>query len=498
MTLYLVRQAKSVPRSSWRSYGDRSDRLRPLTPGGHRQALRLVERFQSWPVERIVSSPYLRCRQTVEPLAAHRGLPLEIDARLGEGAPVEEALELIRSLAAEAAVLCGHGSSLPEMVERLCAEGRLRDSPLFCEKGSVWKLDRSRARYFAAPARGIESAPALEALEPLRAGEGAESEDGERRKLRVGVIDLGSTSFHLLVADATPLGDIQRVVRERRMLRLGSVIATDRRVPEPICERAVEAARELREVAVRSGADRLLPVGTAALREAENGRELADRIAEAIGSPVRILAGEEEARLMFAAFRHRVPLGEGPALGIDLGGGSLELAIGDALGIHWETTLPLGVARLHRELGRGDPMPFAERRALRKRVRDQLSEARKEVELRRPTDCVAAGGTVGALARRVATRRTSWPRRSVSQLFVPLEELRQVAEELVGSSHDERLRMPGIARQRIDLLPTGAVVMVAAAEALGLAGFTVSDWGLREGVILEALGLARAERPLGR
>jgi exopolyphosphatase/guanosine-5'-triphosphate,3'-diphosphate pyrophosphatase len=105
---------------------------------------------------------------------------------------------------------------------------------------------------------------------------------------------------------------------------------------------------------------------------------------------------------------------------------------------------------------------------------------------------VATGGTVAALARRIAARRTAWPRRSVSQLFVPRAELDEVAAELVHSRHEERLRMTGIARQRLDLLPTGALVLASLVDILELDGFTVSDWGLREGVILETLGLTHA------
>jgi exopolyphosphatase/guanosine-5'-triphosphate,3'-diphosphate pyrophosphatase len=201
---------------------------------------------------------------------------------------------------------------------------------------------------------------------------------------------------------------------------------------------------------------------------------------------------------MFAAFRHRVPLPPGQTLGIDLGGGSLELALGDSDRVDWETTLPIGVARLHGERVRSDPMSAKQARAVCERVRALVTPCRELVRERQPASWVATGGTVAALARRIATRRTSWPRRSVGQLFVPRAELEEVADELVHSSHDERLRMRGISRQRLDLLPTGALILASLAEILRLDGFTVSDWGLREGVILEALGLTHAGRRQAR
>jgi exopolyphosphatase/guanosine-5'-triphosphate,3'-diphosphate pyrophosphatase len=288
------------------------------------------------------------------------------------------------------------------------------------------------------------------------------------------------------------------VLREREMLRLGAAIARERRIPADDCARALEAARRLRQHANRADAGRLLPVATAALRDADNGGELAARIGEVLRAPVRILRGEEEAGLMFAAFRHRMVRLRGLHLGLDLGGGSLELALGDGESVHWEATLPLGVVRLHGELAPSDPMSVKEERALRVRVRDLLAGARERLRRRAPFGCIATGGTVGSLARWIATRRTRWPTRAVGQLFVPLAELREVAEELVVSTHEQRLATPGVQKQRADLLPTGAVVLEAAVRALGLEGFLVSDWGLREGVMLEALGLAQLSRRASR
>jgi broad specificity phosphatase PhoE len=493
MTVYLVRHAKAVRRADWAG----TDRLRPLTAGGHRQAFRLVEHLDDVALARVIASPLLRCRQTVEPLAARRGLALESDPRLTEGGSIDGARELLAELGEASAVLCSHGDLIPRLLDRLHEEGLVIDDELQCEKGSIWVLEEpgfARARYLPAPTRGADPLPDFGTREIVEAAD----EDPADRKFRTAVLDLGSTSFHLLVADATSGGEIRRVERERRMLRLGALIAPGRRVPDEVCELAVKTARELRRTARKAKVELWLPVATAALREAENGSELARRIGEAFGASVRILSGQEEARLIFAGFRHRVAVGGGPTLGVDLGGGSLELAIGDDDDVHWETTLPLGVVRLHSELVRDDPMTRGEVEAIRDRVRELLAPHRQEVLRRQPELAVTTGGTVGALARRAATRRTSWPLRSVSQLFVPFQELSELTRELIESTHEERSTTPGIPRQRADLLPTGAVVLETLCDELGLDGFTVSDWGLREGVILEALGLALAGRRIAR
>ncbi len=485
MTVYLVRHAKAVRRGAWRG----ASRMRPLAPGGHRQAWRLLDLLRDAPVTRAFTSPELHCRQTLEPLAGRRGLALESDEALGAGAGVEATWKLLASLRGQDALLCTHGERIVELLQRLCRGGLSLPDRMPCAKGSVWVLEGAPT----AP----ESAGYLPPPSRLRAGE---TWDGleesvpplQGDKQRVAVLDLGSTSFHLMVADTTSGGEIRRVLRERVMLRLGAAVAGRGRIPKAARDQAVEAARALRRRADESRVSSLLPVATAALRDAENGAALAARIGEALGTPVRMLSGVEEARLIFAAFRRRVALGRAPALGLDLGGGSLELALGDDAGIHYEATLPLGVARLHRELVLGDPMSRAEQRALRQRVRAHVAE-HADALLRGPGGtAVATGGTVSALARRIVTRRTSWSTRAFGQLFVPAAELAEVTRELVRTSHDQRLALPGVQRQRADLLPTGGVVLETLTRELGLDGFVVSDWGLREGVILEALGLARS------
>jgi exopolyphosphatase/guanosine-5'-triphosphate,3'-diphosphate pyrophosphatase len=483
VTVYLVRHAVAVRRTAWTG----PERFRPLSSGGHRQAHRLVDLLGRAPLERIVSSPHLRCRQTVEPLAAHRGLALESDPRLEVGASLPGALELLAALGTAHAALCSHGDLVPGLIEHLCARGLRLDGALQCAKGSVWVLEGApaaplSASYVPPPAksrqRGRVRDPDGDLGEPQREGGG---------KQRLAVIDLGSTSFHLLVVDAQPDGEIRRVLREREMLRLGASIASGGRIRSKMRRRVLECARELRRHAERAGATRLLAVATAALRDAANGRELAARIGEVLGSPVRVLSGREEARVIFAAFRERLALRGGRHLGLDLGGGSLELAVGDDVDVHWEETLRLGVARLHRELVRRDPMGSGAERAVRGRVRELLAPCLPQVRQHRPESCVATGGTVGALARLVATRRTSWPTRRVGQLFVLRSELEELAAELLASNHEQRLAMPGMQKQRADLLPTGALVLETALAELGVDGFTVSDWGLREGVILVAV-----------
>ena len=471
MKLHLVRHARAAKRAQWAG----PPLLRPLCDTGRAQAHALGKSLAASGIERIVSSPALRCRQTLAPLAHALGIAVEIDERLGEGSDEAKLFEAIASMRDRAIALCTHGETIGAVLERYRAEGLAIEDEPRCEKGSHWVLEGRGAR--PSTIRYVPPSPA------------ASPDDAETPTVRFGVLDLGSTSFHMLVADATADGDVRRVLRERVMLRLGANVADGGRVPDNVCDRAVEAARLLGQSARNAHVDLLIPVATAALRDASNGAEVARRIGEAVGVPTRLLSGAEEARLTFAAFRRKLKIGSRLALGLDLGGGSLELITGDESEVRFDTTVPLGAARLHAELVHSDPMTRDEKRAVRARVRERLDEFREALVRWAPRPAIATGGTMRALARLLAAE-AGHDLTEIHGTLIPAEEFRELARKLVRSSQTERLAMPGMRRQRADLVPTGALVLRTVVEELELPALTVSDWGLREGVILEALELS--------
>ena len=152
-TLNLVRHAKAGDRGEWQ--GD--DRVRPLSRAGWRQAEGLVDVFQKLPVDRMVSSPYLRCVQTLEPLARQRGLRIEPSEALAEGAGARSVFELMRTFPGQNLALCTHGDVIQEALERLAADGIIRRRDITqMAKGSTWVIDHAggkaiSGRYLDAP-----------------------------------------------------------------------------------------------------------------------------------------------------------------------------------------------------------------------------------------------------------------------------------------------------------------------------------------------------------
>jgi exopolyphosphatase / guanosine-5'-triphosphate,3'-diphosphate pyrophosphatase len=312
---------------------------------------------------------------------------------------------------------------------------------------------------------------------------------------RFAVLDLGSTTFQLLVADADAEGSLTPVFRDRVVMNLGLVLAGRGRIPEDVAARAADTARRLADLAVRMGADHVVPLATSALRDSPDRDALATLLEGSVGTGVRFIDGREEARLTFAGVTASIALGQGPTLLLDLGGGSLEVALAGPEGLRWGRSLPIGAGRMTGMLITNDPPTRDERKAVRAAVEETVSPLVEEVASAEPARCVASGGTAGALARVLAARRWGSPPASLNQYEVTVSELRDLTRELASLSLAERLRVPGVDERRAGLLPAGGWILTSAAAELGAKRLVHSEWGLREGAVLDALGLADQPTP---
>jgi exopolyphosphatase/guanosine-5'-triphosphate,3'-diphosphate pyrophosphatase len=314
--------------------------------------------------------------------------------------------------------------------------------------------------------------------------------------MRRAVLDLGSNSFPLLVADIDG-STVHPVRREREMLHLGRAVARHGTVPVDLGVRAVATVERLAELARRSGAEEVVAVGTEALRRP--GRDdLVAGLSEAAGTPLALLDGEEEARLAYLGARAGVDVTDEPTLVIDLGGGSLELAVGSGERTLWATSLPLGASRLSAMLdpepGTSDPDGPPRRGAvarLRAHVVELLEPAVEIVTGHTPASTVAVGGTVRSLARLLAVRTGRWLPATVNQAPLDLDELSDAAADLLAVGTSERARIPGVKSRRADHLHVAAVVLEELLMRLPDGKVRVSDWGLREGVLLHRFGRVR-------
>ena len=305
--------------------------------------------------------------------------------------------------------------------------------------------------------------------------------------MRIGAIDMGSNSFHLLVVDAHPDGSFDTLLREKEMLRLGDVVTRTGTIPGPDIDRIVETMRRFGTLATSIGAAELVACATSALREADNSAAVVDLVLEETGIAVEVISGRREARLIFSAIRESVALEPGPAVCFDLGGGSLEVMVGDNAGLLWSTSLHLGVARLAAQFLADDPPTPGELRRLKARVLEVLEPVAREVASFEPKLMVGTSGTFQDLARMATAHRTGTVPVAVNQLVVDRGDIAAVHERLLATAAGARAKVPGLDARRADQIPVGSQLLLAAMKLFGFEELMVGEWALREGIVLDAI-----------
>jgi exopolyphosphatase/guanosine-5'-triphosphate,3'-diphosphate pyrophosphatase len=304
--------------------------------------------------------------------------------------------------------------------------------------------------------------------------------------VRIAAVDLGSNSFHLVVAEVRPDGSFEPLIREKEMLGLGAVVSREGIVTPEAADAAVRTMRRFRLLAEAAGATEILACATSALRSAANGDAVLDRIQEEAGVDADAIDGLEEARLIFTAIRAAVLIDPGPAVCFDLGGGSLEIMVGDSTGLAWSTSERLGVARLSAQFVESDPISKADRRRLQHHLREVLGPRAVEVARFAPQLAIGSSGTFENLGEMVAERRDESVPRSLNQLTFSRAELRPLHDELLASTSAERRKLPGLDAKRVDLIVAGAEVLSTIMDLFDVDELTISEWALREGMVLDA------------
>ncbi len=304
--------------------------------------------------------------------------------------------------------------------------------------------------------------------------------------MRLAVLDLGSNTVHLLVVDAHRGARPLPASSHKTELRLSEHLRGDGGIDRVGTDSLVAAVQNALVVAEDQGAEDMMAFATSALREATNGREVLDRVRAETGVDLEVLTGRDEARLTFLAVRRWFGWSAGRLLVIDIGGGSLELAMGIDEEPDATESLQHGAGRLTRDHLRGDPPKSDQVKALRKHVRTELARALRPFGAMGPPDhAVATSKTFKQLAR-IAGAASSAEGDDVPRNLTADDLARWVPKLAKMKSH-ERAQLPGVSEGRAPQLVAGAVVAEATMDLFGLESLAVCPWALREGIILRRL-----------
>jgi exopolyphosphatase/guanosine-5'-triphosphate,3'-diphosphate pyrophosphatase len=313
--------------------------------------------------------------------------------------------------------------------------------------------------------------------------------------MRLGSIDVGSNTVRLLVADVAGDGTWRIADQEQTITRLGENLARAGALGEAPMARTLAAVSDYVERATRLGATGIRIVATSAVREASNGRVFAVAVERATGRRVDVVSGEVEARLMLRGVRHGLGALAGPMLTFDIGGGSTEYVLSEGDAIRSMISLRLGVVPLAERF----PFPGVADRAVYRELYDEVRhrlgrELPAAIRSARVAHLIGTAGTVTALAALDLGLVRYDPVR-VQGHALTRSTVERLLDRLCGLTVAERAALPCLEPGRADLIIPGTAIVLATLDQIRFDELRVSEYGLREGVLVDAIEAHDGSRP---
>ncbi len=311
--------------------------------------------------------------------------------------------------------------------------------------------------------------------------------------MRLGVLDIGSNTVHLLVVDAYPGAAPLPAFSHKVDLRLAEHLDPDNTLSHTGEKQLTAVVSEALRIAEDKGVEDVIGFATSAIRDADNGDDVLSRVQERTGAHIRVLSGEHEARLTFLAARRWFGWSSGRLLVVDIGGGSLEIAAGQDEEPEVSISLPLGAGRLTRDWLSTDPPTPKELRAMRKYVRAEIARQAGSLLRSGPVDhAVGTSKTFRQLARIAGAAPSD--EGFHAKRFLKHADVGMLVERLAAMDSAERARLPGVSEGRAAQMPAGAVVADAVMDLMNIPQLEICPWALREGVILKRLDTLTLQR----
>jgi exopolyphosphatase/guanosine-5'-triphosphate,3'-diphosphate pyrophosphatase len=285
---------------------------------------------------------------------------------------------------------------------------------------------------------------------------------------------------HLQIVDTSPGARPNPTFNYKEELKLTQYISEDNLVSDEGIEKLRSSIKRAIEQSASVQTQELLPFATSALREASNSEEIINSINKDFKIDLQVLSGEEEAKLTFLAARRWFGWSSGRLLVIDIGGGSLEMAVGVDESPEIATSLPLGAARLTKDFLKGNPYTDKSIRALRDHIENKLEQILPSLVKHQDTDrAIATSKTLRTLARLSG----DWFDGSGKNITV--EAIRKISAKLSEMDESTRAKLPGVSENRASQIVAGAFVAESVMRNLDIKELEICPWALREGVVLK-------------
>jgi len=301
--------------------------------------------------------------------------------------------------------------------------------------------------------------------------------------MRLAAIDIGTNSVHMIVVQVRADQSFEVIDREKVMVRLGAGGLDGRALTPAAMSAGLQALATFRRLADARGVDDIVAAATSATREAENGGDFLAAIEARTGIRARVITGAEEARLIHLAASYNTTF-SGPTVVFDIGGGSVEITYGGDPDPELVRSFKIGVIRLTERFLRSDPISARDERRVVRHIREATGPYLDTLRERGFVKVVGTSGTITSLGA-LALTREGVAVHDIANLEVPAKAIRKLRKALVRLDQHGRMEVDGLDPRRADLAPAGLLLIDTVLETLGAPSLTLSDFALREGLVLD-------------
>jgi exopolyphosphatase/guanosine-5'-triphosphate,3'-diphosphate pyrophosphatase len=308
---------------------------------------------------------------------------------------------------------------------------------------------------------------------------------------RLAGIDIGTLTCRLLIADLNLGQPLKELRSDRRILRLGEGVDQTKQLSSAAMARTIACLQEWQNVINGYHVETTAVVATSAVRDAANREEFLERVKREAGFDVEVITGEEEARRTLLGIRSGLPTGVTDILALDIGGGSTEFILDWSGQKPIVRSIDIGVVRLCERVLRHDPPATEEVRQAREWVSREARAAVADMGDYRQATFIGTAGTITSLAA-MAQKLPIYEPARIHNYVLKLDSIRELEHTLLSRTKAERVGLPGLEKNREEVVAAGAIIVRIMMETLGMSQVLVSDLGLREGVLLELAIRSRA------
>lgn len=312
-----------------------------------------------------------------------------------------------------------------------------------------------------------------------------------RRIMKIGVIDMGTNTFHLLLAEVIG-SDYTLFRRERRSVKIGARGINNGVITDDAWSRGIAAIKEFHSIIEEEHVEQVFATGTSAIRNASNGSDFTKEIAKATGIQVEIISGKKEAELIHLGVKNALQIENSPlSLIMDIGGGSIEFIIANNHETFWLQSFEIGGQRMVEKFHKQDPISSTDIALLIEYFNEELETLEKACEKYEPKTLIGCSGTFDTLSDIYLEKSGHSKDERATEYPLPVPAFFEIHEELVSKSREERLRIPGMVGFRAEMIVVASLLVDYIIRKFHIQKIRVSGYALKEGVLIHSINQAR-------